>query len=97
MCKLKKTSKLRVTGRYEENSSGTDGFPVQRACNAENVPIWWRYHVSRNGYITTTKSKVRDFFVFFARNVLQIHVRNILVGHSNLDGILSRIGRHRNT
>ena len=23
----------------------TDGFPSQRASNAENVSIWWRHHV----------------------------------------------------
>ena len=40
----KKTSKLRVTGLYEENSPVTGEFPAQRARNAENVFIWWRHH-----------------------------------------------------
>ena len=40
----KKTSKLRVTGLCEGNSVVTGEFPVQRAGNAENVPIWWRHH-----------------------------------------------------
>ena len=40
----KKTSKLRVTGLCEGNSPGTGEFPAQRASNAENVSIWWRYH-----------------------------------------------------
>ena len=40
----KKTSKLRVTGLCEGNSPVTDGFPAQRASNAENVSIWWRHH-----------------------------------------------------
>ena len=39
----KKTSKLRVTGLYEGNSSVTNEFPAQMASNAENVPIWWRH------------------------------------------------------
>ena len=35
----KKTSKLRVTGLCEGNSSVTGGFPAHRANNAENVSI----------------------------------------------------------
>ena len=42
----KKTSKLRVTGLCEGNPPVTDGFPSQRASNAENVCIWWRHHVN---------------------------------------------------
>ena len=41
----KKTSKLRVTGLCAGNSPVTGEFPAQRASNAENVSIWWRYHV----------------------------------------------------
>ena len=40
----KKPLKLRVTGLCEGNSPVTDGFPAQRASNAENVSIWWRHH-----------------------------------------------------
>ena len=40
----KKTPKLRVTGLCEGNSPVTGEFPPQRASNAENVSIWWRYH-----------------------------------------------------
>ena len=40
----KKTSKLRVTGLCEGNSSVTGEFPAKRAGNAENVSIWWRHH-----------------------------------------------------
>ena len=43
-CKLKITSKLRVTGLCEGNPPVTGGFPPQRASYAENVFIWWRYH-----------------------------------------------------
>ena len=42
--KSKKASKLRVTGLCEGNSSVTGGFLAQRASNAENISIWWRYH-----------------------------------------------------
>ena len=42
--KSKKTSKLRVTGLCEGNSSGTGEFPAQMPSNAENVFIWWRHH-----------------------------------------------------
>ena len=41
----KKTSKLRVTGHCERNSSVTGELPSQRASNAENVSIGWRHHV----------------------------------------------------
>ena len=40
-CRSKKTSKLRVTGLCEGNSSLTGEFPTQRA---SNVSIWWRHH-----------------------------------------------------
>ena len=39
-----KTSKFRVTGLWEGNSPVTGEFPAQRASNAENVSIRWRYH-----------------------------------------------------
>ena len=42
----KKTPKLCVTGLFGGNSPGTGEFPAQMASNAENVPIWWRHHVS---------------------------------------------------
>ena len=29
---------------YAGNSPVADEFPAQRACNAENVSIWWRHH-----------------------------------------------------
>ena len=44
-CRLKKTSKLRVTGLCVRNSSVTDEFRAQWVSNAEKVSIWWRYHV----------------------------------------------------
>ena len=40
----KKTSKLHVTGLGEGKPPLIDGFPLQRASNAENVSIWWRHH-----------------------------------------------------
>ena len=43
-CRLKKTSKFRVTGYCAGNSPVTVEFPAQRASNAENVSIWWRNH-----------------------------------------------------
>ena len=42
--RLKKTSKLRVTGLC----TGTGEFPAQMSSNAENVSIWWRHHVAGN-------------------------------------------------
>ena len=43
--RLKKISKLRVTGLCAGNSPGTGEFPAQMASYAENVSIWWRHHV----------------------------------------------------
>ena len=43
--RLKKTSKLRITGLCAGNSPVTGEFPAQMASNEENVPIWWRHHV----------------------------------------------------
>ena len=43
--RLKKTSKLHVTGLCAGNSPVTGEFPAQMASNAENVSIWWRHHV----------------------------------------------------
>ena len=43
--KSKKTSKPRVTGLCEGNSSVIGEFPAQRASKADNVSTWWRHHV----------------------------------------------------
>ena len=40
----KKTSKLRVAGLCDGNSSVTGEFRSQKARNAENASIWWRHH-----------------------------------------------------
>ena len=42
--KLKKTSKLRVTGLCEGNSPVTSELPAHRVSNIENLFIWWRHH-----------------------------------------------------
>ena len=44
MCRLKKTSKLHVTGLCVGNSPVTGEFPTQRANNTENYSISWRHH-----------------------------------------------------
>ena len=49
--RLKKTSKLRVTGLCAANSPLTSEFPAQMASNAENVSIWWRHHVQSKIYL----------------------------------------------
>ena len=51
--RLKKTSKLRVTGLCAGNSPGTGEFPAQMASNAENVSIWWRHLVDVTDYMTS--------------------------------------------
>ena len=44
MYRSKSTSKLHVTGPFERNPPVTGAFPSPRACNSENVSIWWRHH-----------------------------------------------------
>ena len=44
--RLKKISKLCVTGLCAGNSPETGEFPAQMASNAENVSMWWRHHAS---------------------------------------------------
>ena len=40
----KDTSKFGVTGLGKRNPPVTDGFPSERASNAENISIWWRHN-----------------------------------------------------
>ena len=40
----KKTSKLRANGVCEGSPLVTDGFPSQKASDAEDVSIRWRHH-----------------------------------------------------
>ena len=42
--RIKKTSKLHVTGLCERNPPVTDVFPSQRSSNGKHVSIWWRHH-----------------------------------------------------
>ena len=68
----KKTSKLRFTGLCVGNSPGTGEFPTQMTSNAENVSIWWRYHVRSSslsvkkifGLLTFFKAKSVSFLLF---------------------------------
>ena len=42
---INETSKLYITDLCERNPPVTGGFPSQRACDEENVSIWWRHYV----------------------------------------------------
>ena len=44
----KKTSKLRLTGLCEVNSSVAGEFLSHRSSNAENISIWWRHHAKHS-------------------------------------------------
>ena len=59
----KKTSKLHVTGLCAEILPVTGNFPTQKACNAENVSIWWRYHavVTVNRVVTKLGPQAQMF------------------------------------
>ena len=65
----KKTSKLRVTGLCEGNSSVTGEFPAQRASKAENVSIRWRHHIAH--------------ISVFVIGLLSIDIANITQGYSH--------------
>ena len=55
-CRSNRTSKLRVTGLCEGNSSVTGEFLEQGASNAENVSIWWRHHGMEKRFQDVTSS-----------------------------------------
>ena len=57
MRRPKKTPKLRVTGLCEGNPPVTDGFPSQRASNAENVSIWWRHHELDHCFVSRVQAR----------------------------------------
>ena len=40
-----------ILGLCEGNPPVTDGFPSQRASNAENVSIWWPHHVVCSSFL----------------------------------------------
>ena len=52
----KKASKLRVTALCAGNSPVTSEVPAQRVSNAENVSIWWCYHVAKCVFIMARTS-----------------------------------------
>ena len=60
----KKTSKLRVTGLRQVNSPMTGEFPAQMVSNAENVSIWWRYHVTE--FLYAVFANFTDIVMHFA-------------------------------
>ena len=47
---INETTKLRVTGLCEGNQPFIDGFPAQRASNAENVNVLMHEYVFVQGY-----------------------------------------------
>ena len=55
--RIKKSSKIRVTGLCERNSPVNVEFSAQRASNEENVSIWWRHDdpTRIDSTITTTE------------------------------------------
>ena len=55
---IKETSKLRVTGLCGGKPPLPGGFPSQRASDAENVSIWWRYH---NGKMSVFRCRWRKY------------------------------------
>ena len=65
---VQKTSKIRVTGLCEGTSPVTSDVHAQRASNAENASIWWRYHVQKDFYSTGTwlfqKRNINPNFVY---------------------------------
>ena len=52
------------------NSQVTGEFPAQRACNVENVSIWWRHHV-----ISLHKHERICFLWFIQMKILMFSVR----------------------
>ena len=67
----KKTSKFRVTGLWEGNSPVTGEFHAQRASNAKNVSIWWRYHELKQGPVVSFIGTIS--LLTCIRNICQRH------------------------
>ena len=77
--RLKKTSKLRVTGLCVGNSPGTGEFPTQMASDAEIVSIWWRHHVRWVSMWSYVKLCRGDFFIFsFHRWITKVSLSRML-------------------
>ena len=53
-----KTSKLRGTGLCAGNSPETGEFPAQKAGNAQNASIWWRYCPACRTTLVATRFRV---------------------------------------
>ena len=71
----KKSSKLRVAGLCEGNSSVTGEFPARRASNMENVSIWWRHHdgtVTATSFIHSENNKFRNIVYQWVPNGIKI-------------------------
>ena len=79
--RLKKTSKLRVTGLYEGNSLVTDEFPAQRASNEENVSIWWRHHDLME---ILYKMEIIERGALWSSQIFQICVLEMVIRSHNL-------------
>ena len=86
--KSKKTSKLRIAGLCEGNSSVTGEYPAQRASKVENVSIWWRHHVKQYSleilHYWKECRELHDPYIY-----LRIH----LIGHVTLAGNIGTIYR----
>ena len=87
----KKTSKLRVIGLCEGNSSVTGEFPAQRTRNAENVFIWWNHHDMHTIIITLfyegEEKHVKPnclILNYRRRNVFNHSVHFVQVNHKSL-------------
>ena len=89
--RLKKASKLRVTGLCAGNSPVPGQFPAQMASNAENVSIWWRHHVIKLSYVIDwTKIRNKHLLPHWGR-VTHICVGNITTIIGSENGLSPRI------
>ena len=67
-----RTSKPHVTGLCERNPPVTDGFPSQRASNAENVSIWRHHDMGENDHCQTTAKQLSINDVLNTCDVLRL-------------------------
>ena len=80
----KKTAKLRVIGLCAGNSPVTGEFLAQKASNAENVSIWWRYYgVMVDTFPTNSPCSipfmVHCSYIKWASWLLQTPVRRLVI------------------
>ena len=94
--RLKKTSKLHVTGLCNGNSLMTSEYPAQRVSNAENVSIWWHHVLGKpqqlscsdmSKIVTWVKIGAKRIFTRFKLWAHYLFVKWVLASYSYVNRV----------